>query len=118
MPFLAKFNYAMQDLTGFAFETSEQHKELREPRVRQDKDHIEKVLTFVSDLNPFSERCGLMNLATGVESNDGNITIHNFFRIGNNLLAKMSGANIFDLKCSRKDIVKNLASMTLIKDIE
>ena len=31
---------------------------------------------------------------------------------------KMSGANIFDLKCSRKDIVKNLASMTLIKDIE
>ena len=30
----------------------------------------------------------------------------------------MSGANIFDLKCSRKDIVKTLASMTLVKDIE
>ena len=59
-----------------------------------------------------------MNLATCVESNDDNIMIHNFFRTGNNLLTKMSGPNIFDLKCSRKDIVKNLASMTLIKDIE
>ena len=85
MPFLAKFNYAIQDLTGFSFETSEQHKELRESRVTQDKDHIEKVLTFVSDLNPFSKRCGLMNLATGIESNDDNIMIHNIFRIGNNL---------------------------------
>lgn len=50
VPGRAAFSSALQELTGVTFETSEQHKDAGETRMKRDVKDVEKVIRFLLDL--------------------------------------------------------------------
>ncbi len=49
----ADTTHSMQELTGVCCNTSEQHKDSTQSRIRRDTENTYKILNMLSDLNPF-----------------------------------------------------------------
>ena len=53
MPACADVSHSMQELTGINCNTSEQHKDSTQSRIKRDTEDIYKILATLSDLDPF-----------------------------------------------------------------
>ena len=102
MPACAEFNYAMQDFTGVAYETSDQHKDLSKAKQQRDQIDTEKILNFLVSKNPFDEHeLKLRSIASGITaSKNVNVDIAN--DVGTSILNSMVGHNVFDFTFKRK----------------
>ena len=66
MPTSSKINSVMQELTGVAYEPSEQHKDILPARVKRDEKDTRVLLILLQERDHFSNDTSLRNIATGV----------------------------------------------------
>ena len=66
MPVCADVNNAMQNLTGVMYHTSDQHKDTTKARQERDYKDTNKLVTYLSQRNPFSPDPSLRSITTGV----------------------------------------------------
>lgn len=66
MPACADINNAMKNLTGVMYQTSDQHKDTTKARQESDYKDTNKLVTCLSQRNPFSADPSLYSITTGV----------------------------------------------------
>jgi len=111
-PSCAEINMAMQNLTALCFSSSEQHKEMSEPRQDKDKKDTDRLLTYLETRNPFDTNPSLRSIATGVEEN-GSANVDQARQVGDNILSEMVGKRVTQYTFKKKSQVKNLGAKSV-----
>ena len=106
MPAYADMNYAMQELTGLVFYTSDQHVEAGETRQRKDEQDRQSLLSFLINRNPFASdlSLSLRNISTGVTA-DPMVNVDLAKAVGCAILQSMKGSSVKEFKFKKKDQV-------------
>jgi hypothetical protein len=104
----------MQELTNTFYETSEQHKNISNTRVSQDRNDTDTVLSSLRQISPFAEEMSLRNIATGVVANK-DVNVDQFYAHGESVIKKMQGCDVFRYTLKRSEKVKTLATKTNVK---
>ena len=105
---------AMSQLTGAISITSEQHHELGTARTKQDNDHCQKMLDWISLRNPFLVPGeNLQSLSTGLVSNSqvDEVNCEQCESIGEKIQTSLNDKSFNDASIKRKDQVKPLSSL-------
>ena len=93
-----------------------EHKELSKSRMNRDAEDLQKFVSWMRVHNPFSPKYNKGNWTCSVYSGvkgDETINCDRAYEIGKELMsAKMKETKFADIKLSRNDRVKNLASLT------
>ena len=110
MPSCAGMNRAMQHLTGVKYRSSEQHQEMGASRQERDSSDA---LKFLKNRNPFDGSV-FRNIDTG-ELADNRVNVDNAYNIGNAILAKMVGQQVYQYSYTRKTLSITMASKSGIK---
>lgn len=84
--------------------TSEQHVDLREPRVKRNDSNTEKLYNWLNNHDPFTESEVIKSLGTGIKGNDV-ITCH----MTKEVMAEMVGNYFQDIKLKRSSKVLSIA---------
>lgn len=114
MPSCAEVHDSMQNITGLAYITSDQHKESSESRqVRDAKDTL-KLLSFLSHMNPFEGEMSLRSIASGVVAH-GKVNVDSAKAIGLEILQLMTKENALEFTFKKKDQAVNLTTKFSMK---
>lgn len=114
MPICSAYNLKMQELTEVLYETSEQHKSTKNSRINRDREDANKILGCLQQLNVFDGESSLRNISTGVVA-DMNVNVDSFYKIGEHIVEKIDGKDVFQCTIKRTDKVNTLASKSSIK---
>jgi hypothetical protein len=112
-PAMSEYNAAMQDFNDVAYTTSEQHKECTTARMDRDASELLKIRTKLSLCSPFSNDATLRNIVNGIVCND-KVNVHEFQSIGEGIIKKMNGGNIFSYSFKRSDQVRTMVSSSAV----
>jgi len=100
----------MQECTGVAYATSEQHIDLSVSRQDRDECDIQKLSLFLSDLNPFGNDDGsLGSIASGLKA-DELVNADKAKEVGLKILNDMTGKDATEYVFKRKSQIVTLAS--------
>ena len=66
MPACSNVNQAMQSLSGVAYETSEQHKDVSKARQARDVSDTLNIISYLSERNPFANNPCLHSISNGM----------------------------------------------------
>lgn len=102
MPACAEVNNAMQDVTGTAFTTSEQHKESMHTRIERDQKDMDELKNYLQNRNPFTSDPSLRNIASWMTA-DKSVNVDRAKDVGLNILHKMEGENVAQCTFRRND---------------
>ena len=108
IPACTDINQCMQELTGVNSDSSEQHKECSQSRIKRDNEDTYKVLNTLSSLNPFGPDPFLRGLVTGLTANES-VNVDNAKLVGQKILDSMVGKTITDISFQR-----NKQAVTLV----
>lgn len=114
MPACAEVTNAINEFTGVAYTTSEQHKEAENSRMERDKKDIVSMLRFLKDRDPFGELPSLRNIETGVTA-DSKVNLDSAIEVGEKIIESMSGQSISTYSFKRSQQVVTLNSKNLKK---
>jgi hypothetical protein len=114
MPLSSVYNTKMQECTGRYFTGSEQHKTTSVSRIDRDKLDAEKVISSIKDKSPYSDDASLRNIVNGVIARD-DVNVQNFESVGNKILKRMEGVDMFLVKFKRSEKVVTLANISRVK---
>ena len=114
MPACADITHSMQELTGVCCNTSEQHKDSTQSRIKRDTEDTYKILNTLSDLDPFSSDPSLRGLVTGLTAHDS-VNVDTAREIGQLILMSMVGKRITDISFEKKKQAITLASRIALK---
>ena len=113
-PITSEINRVMQNLTGVTYETSEQHKECRDSRVKKDHEDAAILHEYLNDRNPFHFSQNLANIHTGEVAAD-NVDVYNAKDVGEKIIHSMVGQYVFSYSFTRKDMVTTMKSKSSIE---
>ena len=113
-PIASQYNDAMQDFINRHYTTSEQHKETTEARLKRDTSDLGKIREKLTDCSPFTDDPSLRNIVTGVVAGT-EVNVHAYEAVGNEIMQKMQGQNIFTYSSKRKDKAKTLGSASAVR---
>ena len=113
-PIISQYNDAMQDFINIHYRTSEQHKETTEARLKRDMSDLGKIREKLTDCSPFTDDPSLRSLVTGVVAGT-EVNVHAYKAVGNEIMQKMQGQNIFTYSFKRKDKAKTLGSASAVR---
>ena len=105
---------AVESFCDVRSETSEQHKELRDSRIKRDRLDLEKMLAWFSMHSPFQERRedALISLSTGAIADDS-VDCDKAEELGAAAMQRAVGTAYGNFHIKKSDRVKSLASMSL-----
>jgi len=109
----AQINMAMQNLTAVLSSSSDQHKEMSEPRQDKDKNDIHKLLAFLEPRNPFDTDPSLRSIVTGVEAN-GSANVDQAQQVGDKILCEMVDKPVAQYTFRKKSQVNTLGSKSAV----
>lgn len=89
--------------------TSEQHIDVRASRMTRDEQDVQKLRDFFDLHPPFPQIDSIISISGGLVGNEA-VNCHNAENIGKEMMSKVIGENFQNVKFTRKDIVKTLAS--------
>lgn len=95
MPARAEVNYAMQDLTGVRYHTSEQHRETTRSRQERDIKDTSEILSFLTVHDPFSSDPTLHSIFSGVVASD-KVNVDDAKSTGDAIITSMAGQSVHD----------------------
>lgn len=100
---------AIEAFCSVRSESSEQHKKLRESRIKRDRSDLDKILAWLSRHSPFQDRSDndLVSLSTGAIADDG------AQEVGAAAMQRAVGTPYGNFHIKKSDRVKSLASMSL-----
>lgn len=105
---------AMGDLTEHRHQTSEQHVELRESRLKRDNDDCNKLIEWFDSHEPFDpNETSLKSISTGLiagEKDDVNCDEAEI--VGENIQKKLDNVCLKDAKIKRSERIKTLKTLT------
>ena len=78
MPTCSTFNLKMQELANVVCETSDQHKATSKAQLSRDNMDVEKLLSCLDPISPFTGDDSLRNISTGVIA-DENVNVDKFY---------------------------------------
>ena len=104
LPVCAVVNEAMQNLSNRNFSTSEQHMELTISTVKRDNKDTMNIFEFLLENNPFECTKDLRSITSSLTA-DQTVNVHRTKHVGEKILDKMFGKNVFSFSFSRKDTV-------------
>lgn len=108
MPAKAELNSAIQDLTNFKTETSDQHKECGKTRLIRDNKDTDSIFKFLKERNPFNGVTpnALRNVADGLISSS-KANVDQAEEIGLEILQSLEDKNVFEHSFERcKQVVR------------
>jgi len=105
-PACAEINNTMQDLTGEAFTTSDQHKESSQSRMKKDVSDVMTILEFLDSRDPFSMDTppSLRSIATGIAAHTA-VNCDNAEAVGKSILESMTGHSVSEYTFRKKNQV-------------
>lgn len=112
-PVLSPYVEALEDFCGVRAESTEQHKELRDSRMKRDRLDLEKYLAWLSIHSPFDDRPEdvLVSLATGLIG-DSTVNCDLALERGADNMQSAAGVIYGNLHVRRSARVTTLASMS------
>ena len=103
----------MQDFTGTKYQTSDQHKDTAQKRITRDHSDGLKILQYLQERDPFTDKENLINLAT-CEVADESVNVHQASEIGEKLICGMSNQFVFSFSFKHKDMVVPVKAKSLL----
>jgi len=103
----------MQELTGVNCDTSEQHKDWSESRIKRDTEDTYKLLKTLSDLNPFGPDPSLRDLVSGLTTQES-FNVDDSKRAGQTILDLMVGKSVNNITFLRQKQAVTLTSKAAI----
>ena len=109
----AAVHNAMTQFTGLDHQTSEQHAELGDSRIRRDMTDQQKVLTWFESRNPFERQNNLLcSLSSGLTAeNDDEVNCDEVECVGYSIQQQMDGQFFTNITIRKKAAVKDLSSL-------
>ena len=114
MPSCVNVTHSMQELTGVCCNTSEQHKDSTQSRIRRDTEDTCKILNILSDLNPFGPDPSLRGLVSGLTAHDS-VNVDEAKEVGELILKSMVGKRVTSVSFEKKKQAVTLATKTAVK---
>lgn len=108
MPVCAEMNEALTVLTDDISSTND-HKELGRNRCVRDNQDIHKVISYISDRNPFMGDEGLRNISTGQVA-DASVTAHMAKVVGDAIVTSIVQENALTFSYKRKNQIVNMSA--------
>ena len=87
-------------------------------KARISRDHSDRVKIYdmLKSCSPFSDNPALRNIINGITA-DKKVNVDKFIEIGQEIIDKMAGNDVFTFKCSHKSRAHNMTTkITLDKD--
>lgn len=100
----------MEKFCNVSLETSEQHVDARNSRIKRDTTDLQKIHEFFEKYNPFVESNFVMSIYSGIVG-DSSINCHNLREEGMKDLQSQIGKSYGSMKASAKNKVRSLRSM-------
>ena len=114
-PVCSEYGYNMEGNIGVLFTTSEQHRTATQSRINRDRSDTIKIHQRLVDASPFKDDISLHNIFNGVTAAES-VNVDRFHEIGQELIAKMEGQDVFKYVFKRKERAKNMSiQVTLSK---
>ena len=111
---VSEYNQYMEEFTGLAYSTSEQHTDTSSTKMNRDHEDTEKVLAFLKDFYPYSYTDdSLHNIVSGVEADD-NVNVHEMRSIGQKIVNDMDNKDVFTYSFSRRDKAKTMSEKSKV----
>ena len=108
---------AMASLTDHHHATSDQHEELGRSRVNRDFEDLQKVLSFLSDKDPFGgETTMLQSISTGLTANES-VNFDNAEQVGRNIQDKLDDQPFHKCTIKPADHVTTLGRMKTLSKL-
>lgn len=114
MPACAEVTNAINEFTGVAYTTCEQHIEAGISRMERDKKDIVSMLRFVKERDPSGEFPSLRNIETGVTA-DSKVNVDSAKEVSERIIESMSGQSISTYSFKRSQQVVTLNSKNFMK---
>jgi len=112
MPACANITHSMQELTGVCCNTSEQHKDSTQSRIRRDTEDTFKILNTLCDLDPFGPDPSLRGLVSGLTAH---ASVNVAKEVGHLILKSMVGKRLTSISFEKKKQAITLASKTALQ---
>ena len=110
------YRLTMEENIGVLFKSSEQHKTSMKSRINRDHSVRIKINAILKVNSPFSNDPSLRNIIDGITATKS-VNVDTFYEIGEGLVDKMQGCEIFTFEFSRKNQAKNMTTkITLDKE--
>ena len=113
-PTCLEINHAMQEFSSVSFVTSDQHKEACAARIHRDQRDTQKLPTFLTERDPFSNNPTLRNITTGVTAQD-NVNANEVQSVGMAMINSIAGKNVKDHTFKKRDQLVTMRSNNFIK---
>ncbi|GBP81141.1 hypothetical protein EVAR_88239_1 [Eumeta japonica] len=101
----------LEDIANVRMDTTEQHVDASDSRVKKDARDIRRLLEWFSTHDPFPEVNKIVSIASGVVGDD-KINCYKAREVGLASIAKMTGLTFNNIKLKRADKVVPLLAMT------
>ena len=114
MPACSEVNFAMQSISGVKYETSEQHKDAMNTRVKRDVKDTFQILESLRQWDPFGSEMSLHSLATGIVASES-VNVDRAGEVGQSILDSMVGKNVYEYSFQRKLQAVTLSAKVSVK---
>lgn len=114
MPACADVSHSMQEFTGVSCNTSEQHKDSTQSRIKRDTEDTYKILNTLCDLDPFGPDPSLRGLVSGLVAHES-VNVDDAKEVGQLILKSMIGKSVTSISFVRKKEAVTLASKAAVK---
>ena len=111
-PHCADVNNSMQHLTGVNYNTSEQHKDMRNARQEKDMADICELMDFLETRNPFNDNHSLRSIATGINA-DSKANVDTARNVGDDILKSMTGKGVLEHTFKKKNQAMTLSTSVI-----
>ena len=108
-PICAEVNACLQSLTSTAYVGSDQHIECLPSRISRDRKDLMTIITFLTNMSPFTHTKELRNIASGVTA-AVNVNVDQALQIGEKILHSMTGMDSEKYTFRKRDKVITLAT--------
>ena len=113
MPSCAEVNFAMQELTGVNYNTSEQHKDTSKSRQHRDTEDTYKLIEAFKEWDPFGSEPSLHNIVNGVTAHD-KVNVDQAKHVGQTIIRSMVGEKVTEYSFRRKNQAVTLGSKATV----
>lgn len=111
MPARAEVNFAMQDLTGVRYQTSEQHRENSQARQQRDIKDTAEILNIFTLHDPFGSDSTLHNIISGVVAGE-EVNVDEAKSTGNVIIKSLTGKSVHDFVFKKSNQSITMGSKT------